>query len=290
MKLTREVIDVRFSGKFKDVARQVGEFEDAFQFVPFTEPEIPDLFALVNFYHRDQKELKAIDPDAEGVMYAPASPYYRLLKAEDTLRLLVGAMEENSHKKFLASAYLGRHISVSVKEEGAEDPAIFYVNSYDKTLRESVILAPVMLKMDFVHRKSGKTKNGFDSVLDYLRDSLDYSEALTAMADVEVSPRDFTRFLNKADIPRKKLLNRMFGVEWEQIREIDEGQEDAEIFDYMRRTYDGDSLVQLVRFAHDLYRFFIQNTSNDKASKAVDRLSTFISKHYLKPLNMAQFL
>lgn len=285
VELVRDVPALYFQGPIREVVAQLKEFEDQFRFVPVMRPRVEGDYYLANRY---QAEDPTVLPE-----YSQTSEYYCLLKSYETLEALADALGDH----ILAKVAVQKQISVSLYDEtiSVDKPIVYYLNSYNRSTREKIIMAFAFLGFHYMHRRSGTEKEDFTNVTDFLQDD-NYKKATQLMADYPISLKEFKRVCKKVQLPLKRLAYHMFGVDkgtWVANEEQDSTEELMyNLFKsrYSQRNEGKANLLHLIQWFHDIYRFNTKNERFDVATRMLDLASTYLTKTLLVDAKVSELL
>lgn len=275
-RLIREVPAFSFSGPIREVAQQLREFEDEFCFVPVMKPKVEGDFYLASRY---KVEDPAVLPE-----YSQTSDFYYLLKSYNTLEPLADGLGDHIQ----AHAHVQKQVSVALYDPNVSEdvPLVYYVNSYNRSTREKIIMGFALLSYTYIHRRSGTHKDDFETITQFLSNEESYTEAMKLLMDYPVGFNEFKQACKKAGVPLKRVAYHMFGINKELWQEaFEKGNTERLLFNAFKSRYGNEEgrlcLTNLIQWFHDLYHFNTKSGRFDVATKTLDLASGYLTKSIL---------
>jgi len=278
MILNNSVKKHQISGDLQNVIEEIKQFEASFKAFELKEPNIPGYFALANTYKAE--------PDTAD-FFNFISKHYKILPANEALSRINEIIKSKHLIDYTAIAKWSRHIHVSIKD--GNSTSFIYINSYDKKLKEEIIIAPLFYKVKFVHRKSGLNKTTVEKLLDFLNEGgVEYEKAISLLnQDDTVSKRDLYNLIKTQQLPVRKILLNIFSYDGEYLR-TNKGHDDLMVDSFFSKF--GSSAKALIEFTNALYSLYVQEQSFDKATVLISSISDYVTKKHLKPLSSLAFI
>ena len=285
--LVRNVPLIFSEGPVQEVVNKISDFEDGFVFVPVQKPRVEGDFYLAHKGYPEQSEKgEVILPE-----YSAVSAYYHLLRSSDTLRTLSEALTTGREAdSFIAFSYIQRQISVSIYRKSAVEgrktgpgvPDLFYLNSYDRSTREQIVLGHAFIGLKYMHRRSGQEKDSVKTIADLINDDEGYEAVLDRIRQYDMDLSLFRSFTTATKVPVRKVCTEFYGFTTEQYKEAEEDGKEIELFyNAVRNRHGTDgamNLAQFVNFMHSLYRIQVGNEKFDNATRFVSAAANYMRK------------
>lgn len=288
--LSTDIPAYRFQGSGEEVIRSISNFEDGFRFVPVQRPAVEGDFYLTNLTGSDGS--KHLLPK-----YTMTSAYYHLLRSSDTLSKLLDVFvdDENTDLEFVAA--IQKQISVAIhnkKDTKSQLPHLLYLNSYDRTAREQIILGHLFVGLKYMHRRSGTSKDEVETLAELLKDDDGYNEMVKRMNDYEMDISLFKSFLAFTKVPPRKLYLEFLGGSKETYKEaVEADMEIPLVYSALRNRYANNTLFTLskfIGFMHALYRYHTSNDRYDQATRFASAASEYMRKKILPHFKIANLI
>lgn len=257
MELTINVSKHHRSGTPSEVIKEIKEYENGFALLPLTEPKIDNYKVLVN--------------GAE--MFNFVSNHYKILYSGETLERLAEFINDED---YTAEAYWSRQIAVHIKKVNTNGliNSILYVNSYDKKLREGIILPDIMYATKHVHRASGLNKIGLNLIFKILEDEGNHSLVFKALSEKEISKNAISKMITNLQIPSRKVLLQVLHLDYDSVKNHPNHDEmlveNFGVFGY--------NVTGLIKFTHALFGLYVKEMSYDKAVQLMSNVSQQVTK------------
>ena len=277
--LTPSVPTLAFKGTLPEVITALKEFEDGFVFVPVQKPRVEGDFYLANTYNAEDPKVL---PE-----YSQTSGYYRFLPSHEALEEINAML--GTPERFEALVIIQKQISVTVRDLKLPDnsaPVMYYINSYNRSTRESIVLGFAMMAFRYMHRRSGASKEDLHVMTKFMEDESNYQKATKLMQDYSVTQKTFKAIVENTKMPIQKLAANMFNLDREHINKyVERGEEIALLWQLFRSRYTRDgntpNLTNLISFFHDVYHFHSATEHYDVATKFISKVSAYLTKKIL---------
>lgn len=284
VRLYRQVPSYVFEGPIREVIAKVKEFEEGFCFVPVQVPQVDGDYYLANTFGQEDP---TVLPE-----YTQASDRYYLLKSFESLESLADGLGED----LIAKVVIEKQISAAIYDPSISDdqPIAYYVNSYNRSTRERIILGFAFLGFTYMHRRSGVEKADFHNVIEYFKDGSHYASDAQLLKDYKISLREFKKVCKRVRIPLQRVGRNMLGVTgdmWEAASNADEGEE--LIYRLLCNKYAKGqtmNLLNLIAWLHDLYHFNVASERFDAATRMLDWASDYLTKNLLPDAKISALL
>jgi len=243
------------SSTFEDTIATFETLEEGFVLYRITTPVLPHRFVLANTAYADTP-----------VFLSVVSGRYRVLRPSATLKLLHEALQVHTadYNKSSIRYFVQKQMSVTINHPEYKFPVLTYVNSFDRTTRESVIL-PGLRAVKYTHTNNGKNKTDAATLIDLALNRAKTEEWFDKLRTAEVTKAIFMRYVrgSLSMTPRSVLL-KVFKYQGE-ISDMNEKDFEVLAYNEYRDRY-GSSALGFVEFAHDLHRIY---NAQNKVHRAV---------------------
>lgn len=243
-----------FSGravdKFNEAIDAIDKVEDGLVRYTISYPMVSNRYVLANKYFNPEKP----------AFLTIVSGKYRVIRSREALETLRDAFNKLENKSgWGILTKVSSSLSFNLTNSENRMMAVIYSNSYDRSIRESIIL-PGLVSLKYTHTRKGTNKDGLDEAIASALDISSVSSRYELLAKHTISKRAILRFVIKTmSMTRRSVVRKFFGHDLvlSPDKDISEAFYENLFFDIYFGKY-GKSLNGFARFVYDAYDYFVK--------------------------------